>query len=113
MNDEQMTSPTSEGRADHGEAFEAAPADSEYDTDSVREDRVPTAVYNQLVSVPHEYFELGVEIIVRLPDGTRFTYEESVEKDAPDDYDLDEAATMLDAVTEVMTRRLTHRLMSD
>lgn len=84
------------------EAFRSLPADSEYDTDSKTDSKIDQ-------SAPEGYFELMVEVTVRLPDGTTLTYAESVQKDAPDDYDFDEATTLLDAATDVMSRRLGRR----
>jgi hypothetical protein len=111
MSEQAGTSPTSES-ARALEAFETLPADSTYDTDEAHKAREgqwdtarPPVTGGDLLS-ESSYFELAVEISVRLPDGTAFEYREAVEKKSADDYDLDEASELVDVATEVMMRRV-------
>lgn len=68
----------------------------------------PTVV-NQTFLPAHDlepYFELAIEVRVQLPDGTTMEYSERVEKDAPDDYDFDEAFQMLSEGYKTLSTRL-------
>jgi hypothetical protein len=114
-----MASASEQGYSDESqravEAFDSIPADSEAQVDYSTARRyvgehVGPAVQNVLNTFEgKEYYDLFVDVTVGLPDGTTLNYREAVEKDSPDDYDLDEAATIATSAFAVMLARLEGR----
>lgn len=102
---QKQTSPTSETESGRAvEAYDSLPADSE-----AKVDYPPGTVVNQTFlpkMEPVPYYELGVEISINLPDGTRLNYSEAVEKKDADDYDFDEVDATLWSALRVMRKRL-------
>lgn len=118
------------------EAYDSLPADSQYSTDPEERVRMaleasdtvfdesevetivkamtPLVVGHGVVNNntflpkmdPTPYYELGVDITVNFPDGTRVNYSEASEREAADDYDFDQAADLLADAVSVVRHRL-------
>lgn len=74
--------------------WESLPADSEAVVDYPKPSEVVTLPY-----VGQDYREVNVRMEVHLPDGSRFTYEETTE--LPKDSELDPYAMALESANEV------------
>lgn len=94
------------------DAYDAIPGDSESKVDYPSDDHPAVKEcstvnnYGGLLGVAKDYFELEVEMTVRLPDGTVLVYREGSEKTGADDYDFPEALALVDVVSAVLRNRL-------